>query len=190
MAKLIFRYSAMNSGKTTNLLQVAHNYEERDFNVKIAKPAIDTKAGNYVSSRIGLEREVDYLIYPNEDIKLDRGVQVLLVDEAQFLNKEQINELYYFSKYYNILVICYGLRCDFRGQGFEGSTRLLQIADEIEELKTVCFCGKKATFNLRLKDGKPTFEGQQVEIDNQHKIKYDSVCGDCFVKILTKYFDK
>ena len=98
MAKLIFRYSAMNSGKTTNLLQVAHNYEERYFNVKITKPAIDTKAGNYVVSRIGLEREVDYLIYPNESIRLDKDIQVLLVDEAQFLTKEQVNELYYFSK--------------------------------------------------------------------------------------------
>ena len=183
MSKLIFRYSAMNSGKTTNLLQVAHNYEERGFMVKIAKPEIDTKADDRVSSRIGLERKVDYLIPPQGEISIDLRTNVLLIDEAQFLNKEQIDQLYEISKLYNVLIICYGLRTDFRMQGFPGATRLLEIADEIEELKTICSCGKKATFNLRLINGFPTFEGDQVSIDNQEKIKYDSICGDCYLKL-------
>lgn len=183
MAKLIFRYSTMNSGKTTNLLQVAHNYEERGFIVKIAKSEIDTKAEDRVSSRIGLKRKVDYLLPPQKNISIDLKINVLLIDEAQFLNKEQIDQLYEISKLYNILIICYGLRTDFRMQGFEGASRLLEIADEIEELKSICSCGKKATFNIRLFNGKPVFEGEQISIDNQEKIKYDTVCGECFLKL-------
>ena len=183
MSKLYFRYGAMNSGKTTALLQVAHNYEEKGMHPIIIKPLIDTKGNNKVISRIGIEREVNYLIAPDCNIEVNLnlvGVDAIIVDEAQFLTREQVEQLYRITKYYSIPVLCYGLRCDFQMQGFPGSTRLLEIADSLEELKTICSCGKKATQNLRLINGKPVFEGEQVEIDNQNDIKYDSVCGRCY----------
>lgn len=183
MSKLYFRYGAMNSGKTTALLQVAHNYEEKGMHPIIIKPLVDTKGNNKVISRIGIEREVNYLIAPECNIEVNLnlvGVDAIIVDEAQFLTKEQVEQLYRITKYYSIPVLCYGLRCDFQMQGFPGSTRLLEIADSLEELKTICSCGRKATQNLRLINGKPVFEGEQVEIDNQNDIKYDSVCGRCY----------
>ena len=183
MSKLYFRYGAMNSGKTTALLQVAHNYEEKGMHPIIIKPLIDTKGNNKVISRIGIEREVNYLIAPDCNIEVNLnlvGVDAIIVDEAQFLTREQVEQLYRITKYYSIPVLCYGLRCDFQMQGFPGSTRLLEIADSLEELKTICSCGRKATQNLRLVNGKPVFEGEQVEIDNQNDIKYDSVCGRCY----------
>ena len=183
MSKLYFRYGAMNSGKTTALLQVAHNYEEKGMHPIIIKPLIDTKGNNKVISRIGIEREVNYLIAPDCNIEVNLnlvGVDAIIVDEAQFLTREQVEQLYRITKYYNVPILCYGLRCDFQMQGFPGSTRLLEIADSLEELKTICSCGRKATQNLRLINGKPVFEGEQVEIDNQNDIKYDSVCGRCY----------
>lgn len=183
MSKLYFRYGAMNSGKTTALLQVAHNYEEKGMHPIIIKPLIDTKGNNKVISRIGIEREVDYLIAPDYDIEVNInlvGVDAIIVDEAQFLTREQVEQLYRITKYYSVPVLCYGLRCDFQMQGFPGSTRLLEIADSLEELKTICSCGRKATQNLRLINDKPVFEGEQVKIDNQNDIKYDSVCGRCY----------
>jgi thymidine kinase len=186
MSKLYFRYGAMNSGKTTALLQVAHNYEEKGMHPIIIKPSIDTKGANKVTSRIGIEREVDYLITPDYNIEVNInlvGVDAIIVDEAQFLTREQVEQLYRITKYYSVPVLCYGLRCDFQMQGFPGSTRLLEIADSLEELKTICSCGKKATQNLRLVNNKPVFEGEQISIDNQDEIKYDSVCGDCYLKL-------
>ena len=146
MSKLYFRYGAMNSGKTTALLQVAHNYEEKGMHPIIIKPTIDTKGENKVISRIGIEREVDYLIAPDYNIEVNMdlvGVDAIIVDEAQFLTREQVEQLYHITKYYSIPVLCYGLRCDFQMQGFPGSTRLLEIADSLEELKTICSCGRK-----------------------------------------------
>ena len=183
MSKLYFRYGAMNSGKTTALLQVAHNYEEKGMHPIIIKPLIDTKGNNKVISRIGIERAVDYLIASDYNIEENInlvGIDAIIVDEAQFLTREQVEQLYRITKYYSIPVLCYGLRCDFQMQGFPGSTRLLEIADDLEELKTICSCGRKATQNLRLINGKPVFEGEQVEIDNQNDIKYDSVWGRCY----------
>lgn len=186
MSKLYFRYGAMSSGKTAALLQVAHNYEQKGMSVVLIKPAIDTKAGDKVSSRIGIERQVDILLTANEKV-IDKIDQVkpnaIIVDEAQFLTAAQVDELYIITKKYNIPVLCYGLRCDFQMNPFEGSARLLQIADDIEELKTICKCGAKATQNLRLIDGKPVFEGEQIEIDNHTKVEYDGVCGKCYLKL-------
>lgn len=189
MSKLYFRYGAMNSGKTTALLQVTHNYEEKGMHPIIIKPSIDTKGANKVISRIGIEREVDYLITSDYNIEVNInlvGVDAIIVDEAQFLTREQVEQLYRITKYYSVPVLCYGLRCDFQMQGFPGSTRLLEIADSLEELKTICSCGRKATQNLRLINGKPIFEGEQVEIDNQNDIKYDSVCGKCYFDLKFK----
>ena len=194
MSKLYFRYGAMNSGKSTHLMQVAHNYEEKGMPVILLKPSIDTKGDNKVTSRIGIERDVDILLAP-EDFILDKMPNkqkpwAIIVDEAQFLTPEQVEELFVITKIYDIPVLCYGLRCDFQMKGFPGSTRLLELADDIEELKTICSCGKKATQNLRLINHQPVFEGEQVEIDGESNIQYTSVCGECYLKLKEKHYGR
>lgn len=184
MAKLYFRYGAMNCGKSTAIIQVAYNYEEKNTKVILIKPSVDTKGSDKVINRNGLKRKVDVLLPPNEQISkyIKNDLAAILIDEAQFLSAEQVNELYKITKNLNIPVLCYGLRCDFQMVGFPGSTRLLEIADDIEELKTICECGKKATQNLRKLNGVPTFSGSQVAIDGENKITYESVCGQCYLK--------
>ena len=190
MAKLYFKYGAMNSGKTTLLLQTAHNYEERKQQVFLVKPLIDTKSKDNVESRLGVKRKVDYLLDKNDKVisLLDKNnlPNVIMVDEAQFLTKEQVDELYTITKEFDIPVLTYGLRNDFLLNTFEGSARLLALADEIEELKTICRCGKKATQNLRLLNGKPVFQGDSNIIDGTNKITYESVCGKCYLEISGK----
>ncbi len=199
MAKLYFRYSAMNAGKSTMAMQVAHNYEEQKGTVQVWKPLIDTKGNNKLVSRIGIERKVDYLLSKEsspikiikEELKVVESLDAIIVDEAQFLSEEQINELYYISKKFNISVLCFGLRCDFTMKPFPGSARLLAIADSIEELKTLCECKKrKATQNLRLINGIPTFEGDQVAIDGKENITYKSVCGNCYINYYEKWLNE
>lgn len=192
MAKLYFRYGAMNSGKTTVLLQTAHNYEERGMRVLVIKPAIDTKGNDTVVSRLGVERQVDVLLSPDktilESIEIQQKPNAIIVDEAQFISPQQAEELYIISKEYDIPVLCYGLRCDFQMNGFPGASRLLELADEITELKTICRCGKKATQNIRLINNIPVFDGLQVAIDGANdKITYESVCGNCYLRLRKKY---
>ncbi len=185
MSKLYFHYGAMNSGKTTVLLQTAYNYEEKGLKILIIKPAIDTKGEDKIVSRLGIERAVDIKLFPQEDILKyipREGVNAIIVDEAQFLTPEQVDTLYLITKVYNIPVLAYGLRCDFQLRPFPGAARLLQLADEIKELKTICSCGSKATQHIRLINDIPVFDGDQVEIDNQENIKYESVCGACYMK--------
>lgn len=194
MSKLYFRYGAMNAGKSAALLSVAHNYEEKGMPIILLKPSIDTKGDNKVTSRIGIERDVDILLAP-EDFILDKMSNkqkpwAIIVDEAQFLTPEQVEELFVITKIYDISVLCYGLRCDFQMKGFPGSTRLLELADDIEELKTICSCGKKATQNLRLINNQPVFEGEQVEIDGKSNIQYTSVCGECYLKLKEKHYGR
>ena len=189
MSKLYFRYGAMNCGKTTSLLQVAHNYEERGMKVVLIKPSIDTKANDSVSSRIGVERKVDHLVSPEENLKgylnlLVGNTSCVLVDEAQFLSESQVEELFVFSKLTNIPVICFGLRCDFRTNLFPGSKRLFELADEIEELYTICRCGRKARFNARIVNGELTLDGDQVAIDGD--VEYESLCGKCYLTKVRK----
>ena len=189
MSKLYFRYGAMNCGKTTSLLQVAHNYEERGMKVVLIKPSIDTKANDSVSSRIGIERKVDHLVSPEENLKgylnlLVGNTSCVLVDEAQFLSESQVEELFVFSKLTNIPVICFGLRCDFRTNLFPGSKRLFELADEIEELYTICRCGRKARFNARIVNGEFTLDGDQVAIDGD--VEYESLCGKCYLTKVRK----
>ena len=189
MSKLYFRYGAMNCGKTTSLLQVAHNYEERGMKVVLIKPSIDTKANDSVSSRIGVERKVDHLVSPEENLKgylnlLVGNTSCVLVDEAQFLSESQVEELFVFSKLTNIPVICFGLRCDFRTNLFPGSKRLFELADEIEELYTICRCGRKARFNARIVNGEFTLDGDQVAIDGD--VEYESLCGKCYLTKVRK----
>ncbi len=196
MAKLYFRYGAMNCGKTTLLIQVAHNYEERGMKVILMKPSIDTKGDSRVVSRLGVDREVDIQIPSTDSIfaylgPFDTDMEAInqdkpdaiIVDEAQFLDPRQVDELYILTKKYDIPVLCYGLRTDFQMRGFPGATRLLELADDIEESKTICRCGKKATLNMRFINNEPTFDGDQVAIDNgENNISYESVCGKCYIK--------
>jgi len=197
VAKLFFRYGAMNCGKSAQLLQVAHNYDEKGMKILLLKAKIDTKGDNLITSRTGISRAVDYVVDEFASIKEIVYSQVgkidaILVDEAQFLTGAQVDELYYITKTtiaseYQIPVICYGLRADFRTQLFAGSARLLALSDSIEELKTICDCGKKATHNMRFRNGIPIFEGDQVEIDGDDAhITYDSACGVCYLKIREK----
>lgn len=187
MAKLYFRYGAMNCGKTTLLLQVAHNYEERNMKVLILKPKIDTKGDNKIVSRIGIKRKVDHLIENDENLKsyLDKvndNISCILVDEAQFLTKDQVDELFMFTKSKDIPVICYGLRTDFKTICFPGSLRLFEVCDVMEELYTICRCGKRAKFNGRKINGEFTTKGNQVAIDGKDNIEYESLCGKCYLK--------
>lgn len=190
MSKLYFRYGAMNSGKSTNLMQVAYNYEERGMRVLLIKPSTDKKGGDKLVSRLGVERKVDLLIYDNQNIydEVNKwqsekyNIDCILVDEVQFFKANQIDELFKIAVCLDIPVICYGLRTDFKMEGFEGSTRLLLLAHSIEELKTICKCGKKAILNGRKINNKFVFEGQQVAIDNVDNVEYESLCGHCYFK--------
>ena len=193
MAKLFFRFGAMNCGKSTALMQVAHNYNENHKNVVIIKSSIDTKADDYISSRIGLKRKVDVLIDPDKSLEpyydnWNQDASCILVDEAQFLSSKQVEELWIFSKMYDIPVICYGLKTDFQSHLFEGSKRLLELADDLEELTTICECGKKAKFNARFVDGEFTLDGDEILIDGSHKnIEYKPMCGKCYLKKKNNY---
>lgn len=188
MSKLYFRYGAMNSGKSTHLMQVAHNYEERGMKVIIMKPSTDKKGGDKVVSRLGVERIVDILIDNDENIikviedklKQARKIDCIIVDEVQFLKSHHIDELFEIAVCKGIPVICYGLRTDFQMNGFEGSERLLLLAHSIEEMKTICKCGRKAILNGRMINGKFTFEGEQVAIDLVDNVEYQSLCGRCY----------
>ena len=194
MSKLYFKYGAMNAGKSTIILQTAYNYQERDMNVLLVKPGIDKKGDDKIVSRLGVERKVDIILSENELlsnlIDFNQKIHAVIIDEAQFLSKEQVNDLYEITKEKDVPILCYGLRCDFKMEPFEGSARLLELADEISELKTMCECGKKATQNLRLINGIPVFDGSQVEIDNSNEIKYKSVCGKCYIRLRKKYSKK
>ncbi len=190
MAKLYFRYGAMNSGKTTALIQVAHNYRERGMNTLIVKPKIDSKGDNHIVSRLDIERKVDVMAKPDDNLfnimeqlqKKENTIHCILVDEAQFLTKEQVNQLFQTAVILNIPAICYGLRTDFLLQGFEGSKELLLLAHSIEELKTICKCGRKAVANGRKINGTFVFHGDQVAIEGEDNVIYESLCAQCYYK--------
>ncbi|WP_166246113.1 thymidine kinase [Paenibacillus turpanensis] len=185
MAQLYFRYGTMNSGKSIEVLRVAHNYEEQGKKVLLFTPAIDDRYGvGTVASRVGIQREA---------IKVDADTDMLaitaahspscvIVDEAQFLNREQVLNLTRIVDELNIPVLCYGLRTDFVGNLFEGSLALFSWADKIEEIKTICwYCEKKALMNMRLKDNTPVFEGEQIQIGGNES--YLPVCRKCYVRL-------
>ena len=210
MAKLYFRYGAMNSGKSTSLLQAAYNYEERGQHVLLAKPEIDTKGADEISSRLGVNRSVDFLIRPEDDLRTlfaehrarvqqdaEAGlipeqhppgkpvdVACLLVDEAQFLTREQVDDLLRIVVLDGIPVLAYGIRTDFKTNAFPGSRRLLELAHSLEELKTICRCGRKALFNARLVGGRFVFDGDQVAIDelSMDRVTYESMCAECYLR--------
>lgn len=192
MAKLYFRYGAMGCGKTMQLLQVAFNYEERGHKVCVIKPATDTKNGTKLLTRIGPERETDFCFNRQSNLydkiaKDYKNVQCVLVDESQFLTPFQVDQLMQVTTKLDIPVMAYGLRLNFRREdgGFEGATRLLQIAHDIEEIKTICECGKKATYNARFLNGKLVADGPDVLIDDGTiGIEYRAICPACYEKYL------
>ena len=193
MAKLYFRYGAMGCGKTMQLLQVAFNYEERGHKVCVIKPATDTKNGTKLLTRIGPERETDFCFDKKTNLydkiaKEYKDVQCVLVDETQFLTKEQANQLMLVTIDFDIPVMCYGLRLNFRREdgGFDGATRLLQIAHDIEEIKTICECGRKATYNARFLDGNLVADGPDVLIDGTSDIAYRAICPACYENYLRR----
>ncbi len=192
MAKLYFRYGAMGCGKTMQLLQVAFNYEERGHKVCVIKPATDTKNGTKLLTRIGPERETDFCFDRNTDLFKEisqnyADVHCVLVDESQFLTPVQADQLMKVVTRLDIPVMAYGLRLNFRLEdgGFEGATRLLQIAHDIEEIKTICECGRKATYNARFLNGKLVADGPDVLIDDGTiDIEYRAICPACYEKYL------
>jgi thymidine kinase len=192
MAKLYFYYSAMNAGKTTTLLQSAHNYRERGMRTLIFTPALDDRAGKagVVASRIGLRSEGvafggrdDLMARTEADIAAHGKLDCVLVDEAQFLSKAQVWQLSEVVDRLRIPVLCYGLRTDFRGELFEGSQYLLAWADELSEIKTICHTGKKATMTVRVDEqGRAVQAGPQVEIGGNDR--YVSVSRAEFKKVM------
>ncbi|MBB1079950.1 thymidine kinase [Limosilactobacillus sp. STM2_1] len=180
MAQLFFKYGAMNSGKSIDILKVAHNYEEQGKPVVLMTSGVDNRSGQgVIASRIGLERKVKPIM-DDTDIYayvkgIDHKVYCVLIDEAQFLKKEHVLQLIKIVDELNIPVMAFGLKNDFRNELFEGSKYLLIYADKIEEMKTICwFCPRKATMNLRIHDGKPVYEGEQVQIGGNES--YYPVC--------------
>lgn len=184
----------MNSGKSTAMLQAAYNYEERDQQVLIAKPSIDTKGDMQIVSRLGVTRDADFLIAPDTEVRVEfaerreqvrsetgSDVSCLLIDEAQFLTAEQADDALRIAIMDGVPVLAYGIRSDFQTAGFPGSIRLLEIAHSLEELKTICRCGRKAIFNARKIGDQYVFDGAQVAIDGED-VTYESLCGSCYLE--------
>jgi thymidine kinase len=193
MSKLFFRYGAMNSGKTTALLQVAHNYEERGQKVIIVKSAVDTKGNEQVVSRLGVSRAADIVLNPEQDLRSllhercpdnsdgSHSIDCILIDEAQFLTPDQVDQALQIAVIDLIPVLAYGIRTDFQTLSFPGSKRLMEVAHALEEMKTICRCGRKAIFNARLKDGAVIREGSQVMIDGS-EAQYEARCARCYLE--------
>jgi thymidine kinase len=194
VAKLYFRYGAMNSGKSTALLQAAFNYEERGHRVLLAKPSLDTKGDAAIVSRLGVTRDADFLLGPDDDavqvfsehrrrVVAETGADVscLLVDEAQFLHAGQVDGLLRIALLEGIPVLAYGIRTDFQTVAFPGSRRLLEVSHSLEELKTICRCGRKAIFNGRRFGDTFVFDGDLVAIDGT-TVTYESLCGVCYLQ--------
>jgi thymidine kinase len=187
MAKLYFYYSAMNAGKSTIMLQSAYNYKERGMDTLLFTPIIDTRfAANKVHSRIGLsadaisfDKEYDLFAHTKTALEKNPKIKCVLIDEAQFLNKQQVSQLTQIVDELNLPVLAYGLRSDFLGEPFEGSQYLLVWADNLVEVKTICHCGRKATMNMRIDaNGKAIKEGDQVQIGGNES--YVSTCRKHF----------
>ena len=187
MAKLYFKYGAMGSSKTAQALITKYNYEENDLKVWLLKPSADVRDGaTILRSRIGLEAEVE-VIAPDADIlerflrKKSGNCDVIIVDECQFLSEAQIDQLRAIVDEHNIPVMCFGLRTDFQTKLFPGSRRLMEVADTIQEIKTICDCGAKATVNARIDgEGHIVTQGAQVVLGGNDS--YIAMCHKCYVR--------
>ncbi len=192
-SELTFYYGAMGCGKTRELLKVYYSKIEDGFSTIIIKPSIDKKGDDKINSRDNSEKKVDFLIKPKDDIYLKiskylvkHNLDFILVDEAQFLEEHHIDELSYVVDVLGISVICYGLKADFRTKLFEGSKRLLEIADNIHEIERQCSCGRKKIYNMRIVGGKPVFSGDVIAIDGMDA-DYVSKCRYCYNRDLKKH---
>lgn len=189
MANLTFYYGTMAVGKTTKLLQDHYNYSKYLINIVVMKPKVDAKGANTVVNRIGENITVDVLIPKSASLLGKKYVhkymyaEFILVDEAQFLTKEQVNELWYIAHKYNISVVCYGLKSNFKGDLFEGSSQLFARADEKRELTVNCVCGKVAMFNARRINGKYSASGKEVVIDGANdEVEYIPLCAEHYLE--------
>lgn len=200
MAKLYFKFGAMKCGKTTDIIKTYYNYKEKGMSVLIMKPGSDKKAGSKIQSRSGAELDTDYVVDTDVNVydlisyhMINYNLDCIIVDEAQFLTPKQVDELSNVVDNFQIPVLCYGLRADAFSNLFPGSKRLFEVADNMEELKAVCKCGSKATYNLRLErinnELIPVFEGEQVSIDGIDS-EYDSVCRPCYKRLRREYVKK
>ena len=190
MSKLFFRYGAMNSGKSTAMLQVAHNYEERDQRVVLVKSSVDTKGNDQIVSRLGVTRTADILLSPGQDLRAalherdtesGQDIACTLIDEAQFLTPEQVDQALAVAVLDGIPVVAFGIRTDFRTRAFPGSQRLMEVAHSLQEMKTICRCGSKAIFNARLGEQGIIREGDQVMIDGE-QARYEALCARCYLE--------
>ena len=185
MAKLYFRYGTMDSAKSMNLLAVAHNYRKQGKRVLLLKPALDDRYGKErIASRSGLHADADMLVAPDTVLAraMFEGIDCVLVDEAQFLAPQVIEQLRLVTLELDIPVICYGLRTDFRTELFPGSARLMALADSIEEVKVTCqHCGRKAVFNVRHAGGIAVIDGEQIVLGEQ---EYAPVCGRHYLELV------
>ena len=190
MSKLFFRYGAMNSGKSTAMLQVAHNYEERDQRVVLVKSSVDTKGNDQIVSRLGVTRTADILLSPGQDLRaalrerdaeFGQDIACMLIDEAQFLMPEQVDQALAIAVLDGIPVVAFGIRTDFRTRAFPGSQRLMEVAHSLQEMKTICRCGSKAIFNARLGERGIMREGDQVMIDGE-QARYEALCARCYLE--------
>lgn len=195
MADLSFIYGVMEAGKTSKLLQDVHNYKKHGHKVLIIKPLIDKKGGDKIVSRIGDCAVVDILL-PQEDSLLELkykkkifAAKAIFVDEAQFLTRQQVIELWEIAHLKDIQVFCYGLKNNFQGIPFEGTIMLYGFSDEKTELTTRCACGNLANFNARKINGEYTYEGDVVAIDGMDDVSYSPLCSQCYIKEVLKLDD-
>jgi thymidine kinase len=193
MADMVFKYSAMNGGKTLNILQTIYSYEENNFKVVLIKSIKDTKGKDSVLSRNGMSRKVDILLKEDESLLTEKNykkyytAKVILIDEVELLSKEQVKELWTISHLINIPIICYGLKSNFKGEIFgDGISQIFAMADHIEEIgsSSLCSCGKKAIFNARKENDKWQDVGPDIVIDDgkNKNICYVPLCSDCYLK--------
>ena len=193
MANLTLYYGTMETGKTTKLIQDHYNYSKYLIKLILMKPKVDTKGNNRVITRTKENIEVDILIPKSANLLSKKYfnkykyAQFILIDEAQFLNKKQINELWYIAHKYDISVICYALKSNFKGELFEGSAQLFARSDEKHELTVNCSCGKPAMFNARRVNGKYIASGKEVVIDGENaEVEYKPLCSDCYLNFVLK----
>lgn len=191
MAKLYFKYGTMESGKSTKIIQEAYNYDRNNKSIIVAKPIIDSKGNDKIVSRIGIQRKIDVYIESDnlKEIyeKINKDTFCILIDEAQFLNKNQVFELFKITKLLEIPVMCYGLKSNFKGEFFKGSEALMIYADSLEEIVTICSCGKKARFNARKVNGDFVTDGEDILIDGLNEsVEYVPLCGECYIKKVKK----